>query len=373
MDCNNTGIARRLSVKALVKPYGKIGLSLIEDAEIPAIGSQDVLIRVLAASICGSDVHIYRNDPLFRDRVTDGQIIGHEFCGEIVEIGSDVTTVAVGDIISAESHIVCGTCYYCRNGLPHICQEVLGIGIDRPGGFAEYIAIPAENAILKPPSISLDVAAFLEPFGNAVDTARCVDLVGKRVLITGCGPQGLMAIGVAKAAGARQIIATEPVDKRREFARNMLEEHSNPSRRNSDLVLDANDPGILPQIFEATDGLGVDVVLEMSGHPAAIRDGLLALKSGGHVVALGLSSDAMVEVDWNRGLVLKGATFHGIYGRHLYQTWFEAHGLLESGAVNLEPLITHRLPLERFTEGFELLKQGLAAKVILYPNSSGEV
>ncbi len=354
------------TMKALVKPYGKMGLEFIQDAKTPSVGPYDVLIKVLAASICGSDVHIYDNSPVFRDKVADNQITGHEFCGEVIDIGANVTTISAGDIVSAESHIVCGTCHYCLNGLSHVCQEVSTIGIDRSGGFAEYIAIPAENAILKPPGMSFDTASLLEPFGNAVDTARCVDMVSKSVLVTGCGPQGLMAIAIAKAAGARQVIATEPLEGRREFARKVLETHSNVE--SADLVLDSGDSNLLSQILGATNGLGVDVVLEMSGHPTAIRDGLLALKNGGDVVALGLSSSPTIEIDWNGGFVLKGATFHGIYGRHLYWTWSEAHRLVDSGAVDLESLITHRFPMEEFDTGFQLLIQGEAAKVMLYPN-----
>lgn len=353
-------------MRALVKPYGKVGLELVDDAQRPEAGPHDVLVRVLATSICGSDIHVYENDPVFRDRIADRQIVGHEFCGVVEEIGAQVTTVAVGDIIAAESHIVCGTCYYCLNGLAHICQEMSGIGFDCPGGFAEYIAIPAENAILKPPGVSIEVAAFLEPFGNALDTARRVDLVAKNVLVTGCGPQGLMAIAVAKAAGARRVIATEPSKYRRDMASRVIEIHSR-NDRSEDQVLDAARPSLVEHIFEATDGLGVDVVLEMSGHPAAIADACTVLKNGGSFVALGLPGQP-IEFDWANHLVLKGASFFGIYGRRIYQTWFEARELLESRAVQLDALITHRLPLEQFAQGFDLLKRGSAAKVILYPD-----
>lgn len=353
-------------MKALIKPYGEQGLKLIRDARKPDIGPQDVLIRVLAASICGTDLHIYDSDPVIVHRVAPDQIVGHEFCGEIVDRGSQVTTVAVGDFVSGESHIVCGTCYYCLNGMSHICQEVSVIGVDRPGAFAEYIAIPAENAIVNPPDMSVDVAAFLEPYGNAIDAARCVDLVGKTVLITGCGPQGLMAIAIAKAAGARQVIATEVREKRRELAKEVVRIHSNPNRARLDLVLDATEPDVLGRILGATDGLGVDVLLEMSGHPLAIQDGFAALKHGGHAVALGLPGSP-IEFDWANALVFKEVTIHGIYGRHLFRTWFEGRRLLESGAVKLEPLITHRFPLEQFDETFKLLKRGEAGKVILYP------
>jgi len=356
-------------VKALVKPYGQVGLKYVTDAPIPDIGPRDVLVRVLAASICGSDIHIYDSDPVFRERIGDGMTVGHEFCGQVERVGDQVTTIAVGDIVAAESHVVCGTCYYCLNGVPHLCQEVAGIGFDRAGCFAEYIAIPAENAFLKPPELSLEVAAFIEPFGNALDTAMCVDLFGKSVLVTGLGPQGLMALAVARAAGARRVIGTEVSAYRRRLAQQMLELHGGARQGAQDMILDATQPDVAEQVFRATNGLGVDVVLEMSGHPAAIATAGTVLKHDGHLVALGLPGGA-IEVDWSNHLVLKGCTFHGIYGRHLYQTWFTACELLESGAVQLEPLITHRLPLERFDEGFQLLKRGEAAKVVLYPTAA---
>ncbi len=356
-------------MKALVKSYGKTGLRYVTDAPVPEVGPRDVLVRVLAASICGSDLHIYDDDPVFRDRITDGMIVGHEFCGRVEQIGEQVTTVAVGDIVAVESHVVCGTCYYCLNGVPHLCQEVAGIGFDRPGCFAEYIVIPSENAFPKPPYLSIEVAAFIEPFGNALDTALCVDLFGKTVLITGLGPQGLMALAVARAAGARCVIGTEIHPYRRDIAQQVLSLHTDPRRPTLDAILDAAQPDLAEQIFEITDGLGVDIVLEMSGNSAAISLAGTVLKNSGHLVALGLPSQP-VEFDWSHHLVLKGATIHGIYGRHLYQTWFTACELLASRTVQLESLITHRLPLERFEEGFQLLKQGRAVKVVLYPNGS---
>jgi threonine 3-dehydrogenase len=356
-------------VKALVKPYGQVGLKYVTDAPHPEIGPRDVLVRVLVASICGSDIHIYDSDPVFRERIGDGMTVGHEFCGQVDQVGEHVTTIAVGDIVAAESHVVCGTCHYCLNGVPHLCQEVAGIGFDRAGCFAEYIAIPAENAFLKPADLPIEIAAFIEPFGNALDTAMCVDLFGKSVLVTGLGPQGLMALAVARAAGARRVIGTEVSPYRRRLAQGMLELHGDGRERANDLILDATRPDIAEQVFQATNGLGVDVVLEMSGHPTAISTAGTVLKHDGHLVALGLPGGA-IEFDWSNHLVLKGTTFHGIYGRHLYQTWFTACELLESRAVQLEPLITHRLPMERFDEGFQLLKRGEAAKVVLYPTEA---
>ncbi|HKI54300.1 MAG TPA: alcohol dehydrogenase catalytic domain-containing protein, partial [Anaerolineales bacterium] len=260
-------------MKALVKPYKKTdGLELV-DVDKPEIRDpKDVLIKVLAASVCGTDLHIYGSDPSIRDRIADKQTIGHEFCGEVIEIGDQVTTLVEGDIISSESHIVCGTCEYCLIGMPHLCQEVSLIGVDRPGGLAEYVVIPEQNAVPKrSQNVSIEVASTLDAFGNAVDTSLLVPLTGKTVLITGCGPQGLMAIGIALAAGAKQIIATEAKTNRIHLAKEMLNNHVNPNHTwRNDLILNANDQNVVDQIFEATNGLGVDVFLEMAGHPSAI-------------------------------------------------------------------------------------------------------
>lgn len=355
-------------MKALVKPYGQRGLKLIEDAPEPECGSQDVKIKVLAASVCGTDLHIYGSDPSIRDRVADNRIIGHEFCGQVIAVGPQVTRVAVGDLVSSESHIVCGTCEYCLDGMPHLCQEVSLIGIDRPGGLAQYVAIPEQNAIVKSPKIRVTVASMMDAYGNAVDTALLVPLIGKTVLITGCGPQGLMVMAIALAAGARQVIATEVSGKRRAMAQEIQHVHKNPNQSINNLVLDGLAPNLVDQIYEATDGLGVDVLLEMSGHPAAIRDGFSVLRNAGHAVILGLTSSRQVEVDWT-DLVFKGVTIHFRYGRHLYKTWSEGRRLLESGLVKLEPLI-HKpfFDLKEFDDAFQLQIQGEVAKVVFVPN-----
>jgi threonine 3-dehydrogenase len=336
----------------------------------------DVKVKILYASLFGSDLHIYNNDKVFRDRVQEGQIIGHEFCGEIIALGKQVTTLAVGDIVSAESHVACGSCHFCLNGNPHICQEVSALGFDRPGGFAEVTVIPYENAVPIPKTIHADIGACLEPFGNAVYTARCVDLVNKVVWVPGCGPQGLMALAIAKASGARMVIATEVKPERLELAKKMLVAHANSKNKNSegydlnDLTLNpAEDPEVLKKIYRATDGLGVDVVIEMSGFPQAIEDAFLALRKGGHIIALGLSAASKLEIDWNKGIVLKEANIRGIYGRRLYETWTEVEHMLTTGKVSLEPIIYPKyFSLEEFETAFELVKNGKAAKVIFKPN-----
>ncbi|MBN1888359.1 MAG: alcohol dehydrogenase catalytic domain-containing protein [Thermoflexales bacterium] len=353
-------------MKALVKPYGPPGLKLVE-RPIPAIGDEDVLVRVLAASVCGTDLHIYHSSPSMRDRVAHEQTIGHEFCGEVVATGPQVTRVTAGDLVSGESHIVCGTCEYCLDGMSHLCQEVTLVGVERPGGFAQYVALPEQNVILKSPKISLEVASFLDAYGNAVDTALCVPLIGKTVLVTGCGPQGMMAIAIALAAGARQVIATELHAKRRECARELIRLHANPNQARNDLVLDGASPSLVDEIYKATDGLGVDVLLEMSGHPTAIRDGCTLLRNAGHAVVLGLGAN-QVELNWTN-LMFKGATIHFRYGRHLYRTWSEGRRLLESGLVKLDSLVYGRdFALDEFEEAFRLLDQGEAVKVIFRPN-----
>lgn len=365
-----------VTTNALVKSSGK-GLVFRENIPIPPLGERDVKLKILSASICGSDLHIYNNDDVFRDRVQEGQIIGHEFCGEIIEVGKQVRTLAVGDIVSAESHVACGSCYFCLNGNPHICQEVSALGFDRPGGFAQYTVIPYENAIPIPKEINEDVGACLEPFGNAVYTTRCVDLVNKVVWVTGCGPQGLMALAIAKASGARKVIATEIKQDRTILAQNILADHANTQDRDkvtgmdvTDMVLNpADDPDFLKKIYKATDGLGVDVVIEMSGVPQAIEDSLLALRKGGYIVALGLSSAPKLSLDWNKGIVLKEANIRGIYGRLLYETWTEVRHMLTTGKVNLKSIMYPTyFSLQEFESAFDLVKYGKAAKVIFKPN-----
>lgn len=357
------------TMRAITKPMGKTGL-VLKSVPVPTPGPRDARVRLLATSICGSDLHIYDDDPTFRGRIPDGNISGHELCGVVEDVGSLCGRVKPGDVVALESHIVCGRCWYCRNGKSNLCANTVTIGIDRDGGFTDYIVIPEENAILKPDSISVEEAALLEPFGNALDTATAVDVVGKSVLVTGCGPQGVMAIAIAKAAGARRVIATEPHARRRESARAMMKLGATAHRRDEDLVLDPRDKATEATILEATDGLGVDVVLEMSGNPNAINMGFACLRSGGDFVALGLSGQN-VSIDWTRHVVVRGVTIHGIYGRHVYQTWDKARQLLDSGAVTLAPLITHRFPLDEYETAFRLLKAGEAEKVALYPDQSG--
>ncbi|MCC7164535.1 MAG: L-threonine 3-dehydrogenase [Anaerolineae bacterium] len=344
-----------LMMKAVVKTRAGPGFELCE-APIPQIGPKDILLRTRATSICGTDIHIYNWDTWAANRIKPPVIIGHEFCGDVVEIGGLVTEVKVGDFVSAESHIVDHTCDLCRTGMAHICRNTQIIGIDRDGSFAEYVAIPADNAWHNPPNMPPEIAALEENFGNAVHTALETPVVARKVLVTGCGPVGVMTIAVTRAAGARSIYASDVSDYRLNLAKKM----------GADLVVNPARENLTDLVLEATGGEGVDVLLEMSGAPSAIRDGLKLLKSGGHAVLLGLPSKPF-EFDLANLVIMKGITLHGIAGRKLWETWYEIRGLLRSGAVNLEPVITHRFKLEEFQQAFETMISGNSGKVVLFP------
>lgn len=340
-------------MKALLKADAGPGLELA-DVPVPALGPGEVLVQVFAGGICGTDLHIYGWDDWARGRIVPPRIIGHEFCGTVVQVGAGVTAAAVGDFIAGEGHVACGVCHTCRTGSPHICERLEVIGVDRDGAFAEYVAMPAANAWKIDPSIPRDVAAIMDPLGNAVHAALEARLVTKNVAVIGCGPIGLMTIPICHMAGAAFVAASDVSDQRLALARRM----------GADLVLDARTEDVPARIREATAGQGADVVLEMSGQTAGLRDGLRALANGGWVSLLGLPSGP-VPVDLAAGVIFKEAHLAGIFGRKLWQTWEQATALLKTG-LDVTPVITHRLPLENFDEAFALLRSGEAGKVILY-------
>lgn len=342
-------------MKAVVKAHKGSGFE-IRQIPVPNIGPDEVLVKVGAASICGTDLHIYNWDEWAAGRVNPPIVVGHEICGEVVDRGSVVTYPEIGDFVSLESHVICNTCSFCRTGLGHLCENTSLIGVERDGGFAEYIAIPAQNAWPNPPDLSLEIAVLQENFGNAVHTAFAVDLRAKKVLVTGCGPVGLMTIAVARAIGARAIYATDISPYRIDFA----------SRMGADLALHATEDQVIELIFEATDGEGVDVLLEMSGAPSAIDQGFTLLKPGGDAALLGVAPEPFT-FDWNYHIVFKAAHVLGISGRKLWQTWYQARGLIRSGAVDLSPLVTHRFKLEEFDKAFETMASGDSGKVMLTP------
>jgi threonine 3-dehydrogenase len=339
-------------MRALVKLAPGRGLDVVE-VPVPSPGRTDVLIRVAAGGICGTDLHIYHWDPWSASRIKPPRIIGHEFCGTIAAVGEDVTEVQVGDRVAGEGHIACGWCFQCRHGQAHICDRLEVVGIDRDGAFADYVVIPARNAWRLDPATPTEIAAVMDPLGNAVHTALETDIAARNVAITGCGPIGLMAIAICRMAGAALVIASEAVGNRQVLARQM----------GADIVLDAKRDDVPARIRELTGGPGADVVLEMSGHPNGIRDALRGVRSGGWVGMLGLPG-APVELDLANLVIFKAVRVAGIYGRRLWQTWEQMTALLRRG-LDVAPVITHRLPLERYADAFALLETGEAGKVIL--------
>ncbi len=343
------------TMRALVKAEARPGLELRE-VPVPRPGPREALVRVRAASICGTDLHIYRWDPWAQGRIHPPLVVGHELCGEVVEVGEDVDEVQVGDFVSAESHIVCGRCVYCRTGRGHLCPNTRILGVDRDGGFAEYIVLPAENLWRNPPDLPVEVAVLLENFGNAVHTVFSTSVAAKKVLVTGCGPVGLMAIAVAKAAGARKVLATDLSDYRLQLARTM----------GADVTIRADREDVVGRVLEETGGEGVDVLLEMSGAASALDQGFQALRDGGEAALLGLPAKP-IPFDFANRIIFKGITVRGIIGRRLWETWYQGRGLIASGAVDLRPLVTHRFPLERYEEAFETMASGRSGKVMLVP------
>jgi len=341
-------------MQAIVKPRAGTGLELRE-MPVPTIGAREVLIKTRALSICGTDLHIWHWDTWSANRLKPPLIVGHEFCGDVVEIGKDVTQVKVGDFVSAESHIIDHTCNLCRTGNGHICRNTQIIGVDRDGCFAEYIAMPAENVWQNPPEMPVEIAALMENFGNAVHTAMAMPVVARKVLVTGCGPVGLMAILVARAAGARVIYATDISAYRLNLARQIGAVAINAAREN-----------ISEKIMRETDGEGIDVLLEMSGAPSAIRDGFAVLKKGGAAAMLGLP-DKPFEFDFGDLVILRGITLRGIAGRKMWETWYEARGLIRSGAVDLAPIVTHKFKMSEFEKAFAVMESGESGKVVMVP------
>ena len=339
-------------MKALVKSKAEAGLWL-EDVPEPAIGINDVLIRVHRAGICGTDAHIYKWDDWARKTIPVPLVIGHEFVGEVAETGSNVSDFHRGDIVSGEGHVVCGRCRNCMAGRRHLCAHTQGVGVNRPGAFAEYIALPMTNIWRHSEKVNRDVAAIFDPFGNAVHTALSFPVLGEDVLITGAGPIGIMAAAVVRHAGARHVVITDVNPHRLELARKMG-------------VTLAVDPREMP-LGDVQKKLGMaegfDVGLEMSGNAAAFRDMLINMAHGGRVAMLGIPAEPM-PIDWNT-VIFNMLTIKGIYGREMYETWYKMTVMLESG-LDISPVITHRFPYTEFEKGFQAVMSARSGKVILY-------
>ncbi len=343
-------------MQAIVKAEAKPGAEL-QQVAVPKIGLRDVLVRVRAASICGTDLHIYRWDRWSARRIHLPLVFGHEFCGVVESVGPEVSTVREGDFVSAEMHLSCGQCYQCRTGHSHICQQVRIIGIDTDGCFAEFVKIPESNIWKIDPAIPVDYAAVLDPLGNAVHTVLAGDVAGLSLAITGCGPIGLFAIAVAKACGAGPVFAVERHPYRLKLAEKM----------GAAAVIDSSRTNPVAEVLGETHGVGADVVLEMSGNPKAIRQGFQMLRRGGRISLLGIPSKPL-ELDLANDIIFKGALVQGINGRRVFETWYKMQALLKSGRLDLSPLITDRISMSDFERGMELLVSGNASKVLMYPN-----
>ena len=344
------------TMKALRKMQAAKGLQM-DTVAVPATGATDVLVRVKSASICGTDLHIYGWDRWSQGRIKPPLTLGHEFCGIVERVGEEVAAVRAGDFVSAEMHVNCGHCHQCRLGQAHICQNLRIIGIDQDGAFAEFVKIPASNIWKLDPAIPEHYGAILDPLGNAVHTVLAGPIAGQTVLVTGCGPIGLMSIAVAKACGSSTVFATETNEQRRAMAKKM----------GADVVLNPAKEDAVGKILAETSGTGVDALLEMSGNPAAIQQGFKALRAGGRASLLGIPTET-VPLDLVNDVIFKGATVQGIYGRRMYETWVEMTSLLKAGRLNLEPLFGERTSLDKFENAFSLLQGGLAGKILMYPN-----
>lgn len=341
------------TMKALRKMKPGPGLEM-QEIPIPAIKANEVLIKVHKRAICGTDLHIYKWDEWSQNRLKPPVTTGHEFYGEIVETGADVGHYRVGDLVTAEMHVVCNQCFQCRTGNAHLCENVVILGVDGDGCFADYIAVPESNLWRVPAGIDPEWAAIYDPFGNAVHTVMAGPTVGKSFLILGGGPIGIAAVPVCKAAGASRVLLSEVMPFRQDLARKM----------GADRVIDPAKENVAEVVRSLTGGQGVDVVLEMSGHPAAIAEGFRAIRKNGRYSLLGIPAKPL-SIDLAKDVIFPGITVQGINGRRMFETWYQMDALLVSGKVDLKPLITHHFKMADFQKAFEVGISGNAGKIIL--------
>jgi len=342
-------------MKAVVKTKPGYGAELVE-VNIPKIGPNQVLIKVTSTSICGTDYHIYTWNKWAESVIKTPQVLGHEVAGTVVEIGKNVSKVKVGDFVSAETHIPCGHCYQCQTDKQHVCAEMKILGVHTDGVFADYAVIEEIDVWINDPSIPPEFASVQEPLGNAIDTIYAGNVAGKNILISGAGPIGILAVGVAKAFGATKIIVSEPNKYRQDIAKKM----------GADEIINPTEVDLKYAVENVTYGIGVDFVAEMSGHPVALNSALKCICTGGSMALLGFPSDK-VSIDLTNDVILKEITLIGITGRKMFKTWHIAKRLIKEKKLDLTPAITHQLPLEEFDKGMELMKSGNCAKIILKP------
>jgi threonine 3-dehydrogenase len=338
-------------MKALVKSRPEPGLWL-EDVAVPEIGINDVLIRVRKAAICGTDIHILNWDAWASRTIPVPMVVGHEFMGEIVAVGSNVSDFFPGQLVSGEGHVVCGRCRNCLAGRRHLCAFTSGVGVNRPGAFAQYIALPMTNVWVHKHAVDPDIACIFDPFGNAVHTALAFPVLGEDVLVTGAGPIGIMAAAVARHAGARHVVITDLNPYRLELARKV----------GVTLAIDPREKNLKDVQREIGMSEGFDVGLEMSGNASAFRDMIANMSHGGRIAMLGIPSGE-IAIDWNT-VIFNMLTIHGIYGREMYETWYQMTVMLESG-LNIRPVITHRFDFRDYKDAFELMKSGHSGKIVM--------
>ena len=338
-------------MKALVKAKREPGIWMQDVAE-PEYGVNDVLIKIEKTAICGTDIHIYTWDDWAQATIPVPMTVGHEFYGKIVEVGSEVKGLKPGQRVSGEGHLTCGLCRNCRAGKRHYCRNTLGVGVNRPGCFAEYLALPAANVLALPDDITGDQASILDPFGNATHCALAFDVVGEDVLITGAGPIGIMAVAITRFIGARHVVITDVNEHRLELARKM----------GATRAINIKYQSIRDVMVELGMTEGFDVGLEMSGNPIALSDMVKAMNHGGNIAMLGIPPQE-TPMDWNQ-VIFKSLTVKGIYGREMFETWYKMIAMLQSG-LNISPVITHHFPIDDYQQAFEVMASGQSGKVIL--------
>ncbi len=338
-------------MKALVKSRAEPGIWM-EEVPVPEIGHNDVLIKISKTAICGTDVHIFNWDAWSQRTIPVPLTLGHEFVGEIVEIGSEVQGLAIGQRVSGEGHITCGHCRNCRAGRRHLCRNTQGVGVNRPGSFAEYLALPAFNAFPLPGDIADELGAILDPLGNATHAALSFDLVGEDVLITGAGPIGIMATAIARHVGARFVVVTDVNDYRLDLAAKM----------GATRAINVTRSSLDDTMAELGMHEGFDVGLEMSGNPEAFRDLLRTMTHGGRVAIMGIPPES-APVDWTQA-IFKGLTLKGVYGREMFETWYKMTAMLQGG-LDVAPVLTHFFPIDAYDEGFEIMRSGRSGKIVL--------
>jgi threonine 3-dehydrogenase len=343
-----------MTMKALVKARPERGIWM-QDIAVPEVGHNDVLIKINRTAICGTDIHIFKWDDWAQATIPVPMAVGHEFSGEIVDVGIEVRGFKIGDRVSAEGHITCGVCRNCRAGRRHLCMNSIGVGVNRAGAFAEYLSVPAFNVFRLPDMITDDLASILDPLGNATHTALSFDLFGEDVLITGAGPIGVMAVAIARFAGARHVVITDINDYRLGLARKM------GASRALNVTREAIDDAMQDLGMEE----GFDVGMEMSGNPEAFRDMVRTMHHGGKIAMLGIPPGEMA-IDWN-DIIFKGLIIKGIYGREMFETWYKMSSMLQSG-LNMDPIITHHFDVDDFQPAFELMESGQTGKVLLHWN-----